>query len=178
MRALAPALGFALLAATFWFGIFTANFTATPTTGYSRDLYAQFFPRYVYAASVMWRGDIPLWNPYELCGMPFLATAQGVLNPFLVALFGLVPQSLALHVYFLIHFFLSGLLTYVLCRKIGLGWQGAAVAGVAWAFSPALTRSVYHPGRIGSLLYLPVVFLLGERLRRSGSPSTGVLLAL
>jgi hypothetical protein len=179
MRAALLGLGFLLLLAAFWLGAVVANFTAAPTTGLSRDLYAFIFPRYVYAASTLAAGRLPLWNPYELCGAPFLAGAQtGVLNPLTMLVFLLLPPGLALHAHFLLHFLLAGAGMFLLCRGLGIGSAGAALAAVAWPFSPALTHSIYHPLRIACLVWLPAVFWLGLRLLRPPRLAPAALLAL
>ena len=179
MRAMALSGAFVLLVVGFWLGAVVANMTPEPATGYSRDLYAYFFPRFVYEARAVWAGRIPLWNPHELCGAPFLASAQsGVLNPLTVLVFGVAPAPVALHVYYVLHFLLAGFATYLFCRAADLGWQGAALASAAWTFSPALTRSIYHPNRIACLVWLPVIFLCADRLSREASLPRAVLLAL
>jgi hypothetical protein len=180
MRAAAAWFGFTALVLAFWFGGIVAHFTPRPTTGYSRDLYAYFFPRYLYGAEAVWQGRIPLWNPHELCGVPFLASAQsGVFNPLAALVFGLAPAPMALHVYFLAHFLLTGALTYLFCRSAGgLGWQGAGLASVAWTLSPALTRSIYHPSRIACVAWLPLIFWLADRLIRRPDLARAALLAL
>ena len=180
MRAAAAFVGFTALVLGFWVGGIVVHFTPQPTTGYSRDLYAYFFPCYVYGAEALWNGRIPLWNPHELCGVPLLASAQsGVFNPLVAVVFGVFPAWLALHAFFVTHFLLTGAFTYRLCRSAaGLGWQGAALATVAWTLSPALTRSIYHPSRIACLVWVPVIFLLAERLVRRPDFLRVALLAL
>src|SRR5919197_913871 len=177
----APALGalFVLLVVGFWLGGVVVHMTPEPTTGYPRDLYAYFFPRLVYGAQAVWSGRIPLWNPYELCGAPFLASAQsGVLNPIAALVFGLAPPTVALHVFFVVHYLLAGVAMYLFCRAADLGWQSAALASVGWTFSPALTRAIYQPNRIACLVWLPAIFLCAERLRREPRLSRAALLAL
>jgi hypothetical protein len=179
MRRAATAFGLVALVTAFWLGGVVANFAPAPAGGVSRDLYAYFFPRYVYAARAVWHGDLPLWNPYELCGVPLLAGAQGgVLNPFVILLFGLLPAGLALHAYLIIHFVLAALLTFGFARALGTGVVGAAVAAAAWTLSPALTRSIYHPNRIGCLVWVPAIFWLGTRLVTCPGPAPAALLAL
>jgi hypothetical protein len=177
MRSGAAALALVALVTAFWLGGVVAHLGPAPAGGVSRDLYAYFFPRYVYAARAVWQGDLPLWNPYELCGAPLLASAQGgVLNPFVIVLFGLLPAGLALHAYLLIHFVLAALLAFGFARALGTGSMGAAIAAAAWTLSPALTRSIYHPNRIGCLVWVPAVFWLGMRLvARPGAAPTGLL---
>src|SRR5581483_2047491 len=179
MRGLVLALGFAVLVGLFWFGGIVGRMSPHPTTGLSRDLYAQFYPRYEYETRALVSGRIPLWNPHELCGTPFLAGAQsGVLDPLIALAWGLAPAGAGLHVHFLLHLLLTGIATYLFCRAAGVGWQGATLATIAWTLSPALTRSLYQPNRIACLAWLPAIFWAGDRMRRLGTPASAAVLAL
>lgn len=152
---------------------------AAPRTGLSRDLYAYFFPRYVHVGRAVAGGELPLWNPWELCGVPFLASAQaGALNPLVALVFGLLPGEPALVVHHVLHLALCGALLWTLARALGLGAAGAAVAAVAWMVSPALTHSLYHPNRIAGLVWMPVVFGLGLRAAERGGGRWAAALAV
>ena len=46
------------------------------------DLFAEFLPRHAYYGAALRRAEIPLWDPHQIAGLPFLATLQGgVLYP-------------------------------------------------------------------------------------------------
>jgi hypothetical protein len=46
------------------------------------DLHSEFFPRHSFAAATLRAGELPLWDPHQIAGLPFLATYQGgVLYP-------------------------------------------------------------------------------------------------
>jgi hypothetical protein len=168
----------ALLGAAFFFGV-APYLLAEPRTAVSRDLYAYFFPRFVHVGRTLAAGGMPLWNPWELCGVPFLASGQtGALNPLVALVFGVFPPGPALAIHLVLHFFLCGALLYGLARALGLGTAGASVAAVVWTFSPALTHSLYHPNRIGGLVWMPVVFWLGVRASERGGGRAAALLAL
>jgi hypothetical protein len=50
------------------------------------------------AARIVWSGHLPLWNPYHLCGIPWIGTLQGgTFYPFHV-LYGFLPLNQALAV--------------------------------------------------------------------------------
>src|SRR5689334_21179746 len=102
---------------------------AAPRTGISRDLYAYFFPRFVNVGRSAAAGALPLWNPWELCGVPFLASGQtGTLNPIVALVFGVLAPGPGLAAYLVLHFVLCGVLIYGLARALGLGTAGASVA--------------------------------------------------
>ncbi len=48
----------------------------TPRSFYWGDLMLYFQPMYAYAARLLGEGRIPLWNPYVLCGQPFIGNPQ------------------------------------------------------------------------------------------------------
>jgi hypothetical protein len=158
----------ALLGVAFLLGV-APFLEPEPRTAVSRDLYAYFFPRFVHVGRTLAAGALPSWNPWELCGVPFLASGQtGTLNPLVALVFAVLPPGPALAVHLVLHFVLCGALLYGLARALGLGSPAASVAAVVWAFSPALTHSVYHPNRIAGLVWMPVVFWLGLRASERG----------
>jgi hypothetical protein len=125
------------------------------TTG--ADLANYFYPAVVYMRSVFARGDIPLWNPHQLAGEPFLATHQpAVLYPPLVMWLWL-PPLLALPAHALFHVLLAGLFTYGYARRIGLRSAAALGAGFAYMLSYAVLESVFNTAYLSSYVWLPAV---------------------
>jgi len=150
---------------------------------FSGDLSSYFYPKWTYGTSQLLRGRLPLWNPLESCGMPFLATAQvAVLYPVKNAVFALFVPATALQVNTVVHYVLAGAFEYAYVRWIGVGWAGALVAALAWAFSPPVFQHIYHPNQIACLAWVPLVLLAYERalLRRTiGSMAAfGLVLAV
>lgn len=46
------------------------------------DLYTEHFPMAAYGFRILRSGQIPLWDPYQLCGLPFLAVPHtGIFYP-------------------------------------------------------------------------------------------------
>ena len=78
VRVAAAALGLAAVGAFFVLRIVQIP-DAKPLRS---DLLTYFYPIYRATAAQLARGAVPLWNPYQLCGIPWLATLQaGVLYP-------------------------------------------------------------------------------------------------
>jgi hypothetical protein len=50
-----------------------------PSNSLLSDLSLQFYPFRTYAQSMLSQGEIPLWNPALLGGVPFLANMQSAL---------------------------------------------------------------------------------------------------
>src|SRR4029453_12035357 len=54
------------------------------------DLHRAYVPRFVYPAQTPRAPRLPLWNPFEFCGTPFLGSGQAALYPPVLLLFGIL----------------------------------------------------------------------------------------
>ena len=127
------------------------------------DLTYYFYPyRYFLAESVR-RGAWPLWNPYIHMGFPFLATLQaGVFYPFSL-LYYCLPFNLAFNWFLIVHYPLGGFFMFLLGREVGLSDEGAAAAGLVFAFSGYLSSVLHMPTTLTSVIWLPLVCLYFRR---------------
>ncbi|HEY1786552.1 MAG TPA: YfhO family protein [Verrucomicrobiae bacterium] len=115
-----------------------------------------------------WRMELPVWNPLNNCGQPFLAewNTQALYPP---ALFYLIlPFPWSFGVFGLLHLFLGGLGMFFLARDWTQSHFGAAVAGVIYAFSGMMTGSLIWPSIIVALGWMPWVVWLTRRAWREG----------
>ncbi len=111
-------------------------------------------------------GEIPLWNPYRLGGMPtFDAMFGDSAYPVFLLLGFVLPVTHIVTYNFLLHILIAGFSAYVLARR-GFGvatWIAVALA-VAYALNPHFIGYVYggHTGKFHILSWLPlsVFFLL------------------
>src|SRR5579883_3271026 len=72
-------------------------------TFFYRDFGLFGYPLASYHRECFWRGELPLWNPYNVCGLPFLAQ-WNTLTLYPPSLFYLVfPLSWSLGVFNLMH---------------------------------------------------------------------------
>ncbi len=55
--------------------------TSQPFWGSGTDIWGMEHPLHAFAASRLSQGDLPLWNPYHLGGIPFQAGVHGYLSP-------------------------------------------------------------------------------------------------
>lgn len=136
---------------------------AVPHNRLIGDMILQNYPWKVILQQALHQRELPLWNPYELNGLPYLATAQtGVLYPF-TWLFLILGPLRAYGWYTALHQLLAASLTYLLLRRLGVGWFGAVVAGFTFAFGFFLTVSYIWPMVLGAAVWLPLALwsLLG-----------------
>src|SRR5438132_1375312 len=106
-----------------------------PRTFIFRDYGLFGYPLAFYHQESFWRGEVPLWNPLNDCGIPFLAQWNTmVLYPGSL-FYLLLPLSWSLGVFCLAHLLLAGLGMYFLARR----WTGNrladSVAGLGFAFN-------------------------------------------
>jgi hypothetical protein len=133
-----------------------------------RDFSVFGYPLAHYHRECFWRGELPLWNPLNNFGLPFLAQWNTlVLYPGSL-LYLLPPLPWSLGLFMLVHLWLGGLGTYAVARR----WTGqnfpADVAGVAYAFHGLMQQSLMWPNNIAAFGLLPWVVLTVESGVREG----------
>lgn len=132
------------------------------------DLFAEFLPRHAYAGAALGRAEIPLWDPRQIAGLPFLATLQGgVLYP-PNALYALLPTGLAMGLLGFLHLALAGMFMYALCRELGSSPAASSLGAVAFMLGGSALFATYHPNAINSLPWLPLALACAARLGRTG----------
>ena len=119
--------------------------------------------------------QIPLWNPYLFCGVPFLAAGQhSALYP-LSILFYLLPVAQAYGPFTVLQLGLAGLFAYLFLRSLGAGRLGGAVGGLAYSLSGFMVTSIDFPMVISAALWLPLALMAMEGIfrqaRREAAPS-------
>jgi len=144
----------------------------------NHDLFQEFFPRHHFQGAVLASGRLPLWDPHQIAGLPFLATLQGgVLYPPNL-LYALLPTGTAMGVLGLLHVTLSGAFTYALARALGRGPGAATLAGLAFMLGGSTLFLVYHTNAINSAPWLPAVLFCATRLHTTGALRWSLWLAL
>jgi Bacterial membrane protein YfhO len=141
------------------------------------DLFVYFLPAYVYEAGRLHALALPLWNPYQETGVPFLATLQpGALYPARALLF-LTDAVAAMAISNVAHLVLLVVATYALCRVLGARPAGAAVAATVLAVASG-RPVLFSPSFLESSAWLPVAALAAERVIVTGRWRWVVLLGV
>jgi Bacterial membrane protein YfhO len=156
LHALTLALLWSVVVLLFWFGLFVPSMRPGVSSMVTIDLAGYFLPKFVYANEQLARGSLPLWNPYEYGGVPFLGVGQpAALYPPRVIAFGLLPLDVALHGFMVFHYLVLGAGAFVMLRVFGVGMAGAVFGTLCLAFQPAMMNSHYNPIRIASYAWIP-----------------------
>lgn len=147
-----------------------------PTAAY--DFFAYYRPNAEYAFARLGHGDLPLWNPVQSLGLPFLATLQtGVLYP-PNWLHVLVPAQPAFAALAALHVALAAVFAAGLAGALGAGRIGAAAAGLLYAFSVPVLGAVWTPNTLYTAAWLPAVLWAILRAARRPTLATAAVLAL
>jgi len=114
--------------------------------------------------SVEWfkrTGHLPLWNPEIFGGMPFVGAGSGdIFYPTWLLRF-FVPVTTAGNFSFFVHYVLAGLFTYLLLRRLHVGWTGSVVGGLAYELTGLIASypSPGHDGKLFASTMLPLILL-------------------
>jgi len=107
--------------------------------GFKTFIYRDFgifgYPLAYHVRESFWQGELPLWNPYSNCGLPFLAQWNTLVLYPLSLIYVLLPLPWSLNFFCLLHLFIAGAGMYRLARQWSGSELGAAIAGAAFAFN-------------------------------------------
>jgi hypothetical protein len=160
-------LATACVAATSWLWLGTQQSLPTLTRGaedWSGDFRSYYLPNAEFAAARLAEFSLPLWNPHQGAGTPFLASIQpGVLYP-PNALHVLLPSTLSFLVLIALHLAFAVGTAALLARHLGATPAGAAVAGLAYATSFQVIGSAWTPPLVYTAAWMPCVVWAADRV--------------
>ena len=147
-------------------------------TFFHRDFGLFSYPVAHYQRECFWRGEMPLWNPLNYCGIPFLAQ-WNTMALYPLSLFYLVfPLSWSLGVFNLAHLFLGGLGMYFLAYRWTGNRLGACVAGTAYSCNGLMWHAIMWTSNTAALGWMPWVVLAVELAWQQGGRRKIILAAL
>jgi hypothetical protein len=143
-----------------------APFGASPNADWNIlqwDALGQYFPWRAFAARELQAGHIPLWNPHQFSGAPFVANGQSAVFYPLNIVFWIFDPAYAFGLSALLHTLLAALSTYFLAQHWKLSRAASLLAAIAFAFCGYLASWVMLPTLSNSASWLPLLLLLFER---------------
>lgn len=133
-----------------------------------RDFSIFGYPVAFYHKECFWRGEMPLWNPLNSFGVPFVAQWNTMTLYPLSLIYLLLPLPWSLNLFCLIHLFVGGMGMFYLTSR----WTGcrlaAAGAGFGYAFCGLLSIALIWPNILAVLCWLPWVLYSVERGLKEG----------
>ena len=124
-----------------------------------RDFSFFGYPLAYYHRETFWHGEVPLWNPLNDCGLPFLAQWNTLFLYPGSLLYLLLPLSWSLSAFCLAHQIWAGLGMYFLAWRWTGSRLGASLAGMAFAFNGLTLNSLMWPAIMAALAWMPWVVL-------------------
>jgi hypothetical protein len=120
------------------------------------DMAIYFYPASVYLHRQLRSGNLPLWNPYQMAGTPFLAVHQpGALYPPTIALLTAMPPALAMQLHAVLHIALAGFFTWLFASQLGLGRTASLAASLSFMLSGAVLLRIYNMSYLSTIAWLP-----------------------
>lgn len=143
------------------------------------DAVLQYYPWRHFAAQVIRQGEVPLWNPHQLCGMPFLANGQSAVLYPPNLLFWVLPIRYAFGLSALAHLAAAGLFTYGFARKgLGLGRSASCLSGVAYQLCGFLVAWTPMTAAMNTVAWIPGLLLATHWALERLTPARVALLAI
>lgn len=106
--------------------------------------------------------EVPLWNPHQFSGIPFMAAGQqSTLYP-LSLIYYVMPLTAAYGWFTVINLWLAGVFMYLLLRGLGAGRFGGVVAGITYQLCGFLIASAVFPMIVGAAVWMPLILLMIE----------------
>jgi hypothetical protein len=147
-------------------------------TFFYRDYGFFTYPIAFYHKDCFWRGEIPLWDPFNQCGVPLLAqwNTSFLYPPSLFYLIFPLPWSLG--VFNLAHLFFAGMGMYFLAKRWTGTNLGACLAGAVFAINGLSLNMIMWVSNLAAYAWMPWVVLAVEHAWRRGGRRRVVIAAL
>lgn len=142
------------------------------------DAFEYHYPSYLWLYGEIAHGHLPLWNPYQLCGIPTLDTLQvgALYPPHLLHL--LLPVDLAMATGGLFHLLLIAATTYWFGLRAGLGPLPSLFAALLVATRGAQPGHIINPSMQEAGAWLALGFIGVQDLVRGRWLAGALVIAL
>lgn len=123
------------------------------------DLVAYTLPQLIFQSDFFRGGQLPLWNPFQDCGLPVFSNPVShlwyPLNHLIIWTAGYSIQALQYELLF--HYLFAGFTSYVLARRFGLSPSSAAFSATSYMLSGIFIGHAEHMDIVVSFVWLPLM---------------------
>ncbi len=108
------------------------------------------------------KGEIPLWNPYLFCGVPFIANPQTNFFYLSTLLIALAPNIwFGIRVSIFIHALIAGILMYILCRTLKYNHIISLICGLIFVLNGSYISRIAagHITFVYGMTWIPLLYL-------------------
>jgi len=138
------------------------NAPALPHNMLVSDLVLQNYQWKSFIRAQFASGEIPLWNPHQFAGTPFMAAGQqSTLYP-LSLIYYVMPLTSAYGWFTVVNLWLGGVLMFALMRGLHVSRFGATLSAITYQLAGMFVASAVHPMILGAVVWLPLLLLMAE----------------
>jgi hypothetical protein len=124
------------------------------------DITTEHFPVFHAGFSRIRTGELPLWNPDQLAGMPFMAVPwTGFLYPGNLAYIATDDVAFAIEATELTHVVFGGVCMFCFVLAIGLSRLAGVAAALSFMMSGWIASQINFPVLVQGMMYLPATVL-------------------
>jgi hypothetical protein len=124
------------------------------------DTVSQGYPFFSYTEQRLSEGQLPLWNPYIFCGVPFYASfSSPVFYPLRGLPLILLGSEVAIRFLFPVHMLLAGFFAWLFLKSTGVSRWGSLTGSIAYA-SGAWANTLFYAGHGSKIIcwaWLPLL---------------------
>jgi hypothetical protein len=136
------------------------------------DVNGMFYPWMTFVRESVSEHQLPLWDPHQSGGYPFLANPQvGFFYP-PAWLMILLPLNLGISCYVMLHLWIAGIGMLLFVRRMGGSWLGATLAAITFSFSGFVAG---HITLLATNVWVPWILLATEWSTTRQDWGSGVL---
>lgn len=133
------------------------------------DPIRQIIPWKSLAVDLIQHAQLPLWNPYQMSGVPLLANFQSSPFYFLNILLFFQPFKYSWSIFIVLQLFLAGVFMYWYLRSLSLNPLATAFGVVSYIFSGFFVAWFEWGTVVQTALWMPLILLAIDKILRFGS---------
>lgn len=143
-----------------------------------RDAAHYYYPLFEWTTAEWAAGRVPLWNPYENCGVPVVADATAsVFYPGKLIFALPLDFALCYKLYIVAHVFVAAFTSYLLARRWGQSHPAAGLAAVAYSCGGSVVFQYCNVVFLVGAAWLPLALLAIDGLAHQSRWRSAILLA-
>jgi hypothetical protein len=144
---------------------------------YWGDVMLYFLPALEFARRELQAGRVPLWNPFVLCGQPYVGNPQTSLLYPMTLLLPAIAATRYMAVTAAVHVAVAWAGTYRHVRWIGASRLAGALAASTFVGGAAFLSRLQFPTMVMAMAWLPWLLYASERMAVKPSARSSLLLA-
>lgn len=150
----------------------------TPSMLFIRDVFNYTYPSARFIQEMCRHGTLPYWNPYLNYGQPLLENPNLLFFYPYTLFIVLLPINLAYPLFYVVHFALAGIGTFLLARRWGQSRWAAFFAGFIFAFSGPMLSLGNLYNHAACAAWMPWALLATDRAVQGRTVRPWILLTL